>query len=249
MLHRISRLLLLPLTTATYVLAQTESQVPPLETIISGMAKARAENRARLRSYKVTRDYSLFGKDRLMTKSEITADITFAPPDLKKYSIQRASGWTFGEKIVRHMLESETHIVKDYSSTDISAANYDLRFLRQEEVNGQHSFVLELRPRRKEENLLRGNIWVDVTTHLPHRMEGEPAKSPSWWLREVRIELVYGEVGGMWLQTASESTVKVRLFGQHTMVSHDVTYEIGEPAAIAGRRIYPLASGLLYGGP
>src|SRR5882672_2174456 len=129
MRNRISYLLMLHLTAAAYVLAQTESPVPSLETIITGMARARAENRSRLRSYKVTRDYKLFGKDRRETKSEITADITFAPPDLKKYAIQRASGWRLGEKIVRQMLDSETHIVKNYDSTEISPANYDLHFL------------------------------------------------------------------------------------------------------------------------
>src|SRR5581483_5764395 len=151
MWQRFARVLWLHVAVAAYLSAQAESRVPPLDTIINGMAEARAENRARLRSYKVIRDYSLFGKDRRETKSKITADITFAPPDFKRYAIQRASGWGFGEKIVRQMLDSEVHIVKEYDSTEISPANYDLRFLRQDEVNNEHSFVLELVPKRKDQ--------------------------------------------------------------------------------------------------
>ena len=211
--------------------AQTESTVPTVETIIARMAQARADNRNRFRSYVVTRDYKLFGKERQKTESQVTADVIFDPPDLKKYAIQQASGAGLGEKIVRRMLESEVEVTKDYSSTDISPDNYDFRFVREEDVSGQRSYLLELLPRRRDKNLLRGNIWVDANTYLLHRTEGEPAKRTSWWLRDVRIALLYGDVRGMWLQTASESTAKVRILGQYTMVSRDVKYKISELVA------------------
>ncbi len=41
-----------------------------------------------LRPFIVTRDYNLFGKDRYKTKSQVIADVTFVPPDFKKYAIQ-----------------------------------------------------------------------------------------------------------------------------------------------------------------
>ncbi len=211
--------------------AQTESSVPTLETITARMAQARAENQARFRPYIVTRDYKLFGKDRQEAKSQVTADITFVPPDLKRYAIQHANGSGLGEKIVRSMLEGEVAVAKDSSSTNISQDNYDFRFVREEDVDGQRSYVLELLPRRKDKNLLRGDVWVDANTYLLHRAEGGVAKNPSWWLRSVRIVLLYGDVGGMWLQTASEATANVRILGQATVVSHDVNYEIREVVA------------------
>ncbi len=211
--------------------AQTGSTVPTMETIIARMTQARADNQARSRPYIVTRDYKLFGKERAKAKSQVIADVTFVPPDSKKYAIQQTNGTKLGTKIVRRMLESEVEIAKDYSSTDISPDNYDLHFIREEQVSGQRCYVLELLPRRKDKNLLRGKIWVDANTYLLHRSEGEPAKKPSWWLRDVRITLFYGDVGGMWLQTALEATAKVRILGQHTMVSHDVKYRISELVA------------------
>ena len=42
--------------------AQTGSSVPTAETIVARMAQARAENRARLRPYIVTRNTSCLGK-------------------------------------------------------------------------------------------------------------------------------------------------------------------------------------------
>ena len=50
-------------------------------------------------------------------------------------------------------------------------------------------------------------------------------------LREAHIEFNYGDVDGMWLQTASEASAIVRIFGPYTMVSRDVEYRIGAQEA------------------
>ena len=216
------------------VQAQSIAAIPTVETILTRMAQARAENRTRLRPYSVTRAYKLFGKEKQTTKAEIIADVTFVPPDVKHYAIRQANGIGLGEKIVRQMLEHETDIVKDYGSTDLTSANYDFRVLREEYFSGQRCYVLEMLPKRKGKTLLRGQIWVDASTYQLRRTEGEPGKAPSWWLRDSRIVLVYGDVGGMWLQTASESTANVRFVGQHTMVARDLEYKFNELAADAG---------------
>jgi len=211
--------------------AQTGTTVPTVETIIGRMAQARDENQSRFRPYIVTRGYTLFGQERQKSKSEVTADVTFVPPDRKQYAIQQSSGSGLGEILVRRMLMGEADIAKNSASTDFSPQNYDFRFVGQEDVDDRHCYLLELLPKRKDRNLVRGKIWVDVKTYLLRRAEGEPAKSPSWWLRDVRMSFLYGEVGGMWLQTSSEATATVRILGQYTMVTRDMKYKLGELVA------------------
>lgn len=206
---------------------------PAVETILSRMIQARTENRALLRPYSVTRDYRLFGKDKEKTRAEVIADVTFVPPDVKHFAIQQANGIGLGKRIVREMLEHEAEAVKNYIATDASPANYDFRFGGEADLGGRPCYVLELLPRRKDERLIRGKIWVDADTYLVHRVEGQPAKGPSWWLRDVRIVLTYGDVGGMWLQTASESTTNVRFFGQHTLFSRDMEYKLSDVVVAA----------------
>jgi hypothetical protein len=128
------------------------------------------------------------------------------------------------------MLEGQMAFAKDSGSTDISQDNYDFRFIREEDVNGHHCYVLELLPRRNAKNLLHGNIWVDAKTYLLHRVEGEPAKSSSRWLRDVHIVLFFGYVGEMWMQTSSENTADVRIVGQYKMNSQVVSYQINQPS-------------------
>jgi Outer membrane lipoprotein-sorting protein len=234
---RTSVLLLFPLMGMGFEMAYAANAIPSVETIVVRMTQARAENQARLRPYSVTRDYRLFGKEQQTARSEVIADVSFVPPDLKQFVIQQASGMRLGERIVRLMLEHESAITKNNGSTDLSLANYDFRFVREEELNGQNCYVLEMLPRRKDKTLLRGQIWVDSTTYLLHRAEGEPGKTPSWWLLDARIVLVYGDVGGMWLQTALESSADVRLLGRHTILSRDLEYKMSELAAAVGSAV------------
>lgn len=214
-----------------FVWAQAHSSAHLAETIVARMAQARTEGRARLRPYTVTRSYKLFGRDAGKSKSEVVASIAFAPPDSKKYSIQGTNGSAVGQILVRRMLVGEADVERKHLATDLSADNYDFRFIRQEEVVGQRCYVLELLPRRKEQYLLRGNLWVDAETYLPLRFEGAFAKSPSWWVRDVHLTFVYGDVGGMWLQTSTEAAADVRILGMSKMVSRDMKYKITELVA------------------
>jgi hypothetical protein len=221
--------------------AQTGSTVPTVETIVARMAQARDENQSRSRPYIVTRDYMLFGQERQKSKAQVIAQVTFVPPNQKQYAIQESNGSGLGEKIVRKMLAGEADITKDYKSTDFSPGNYDFRFVREEDVESQRCYVLELLPKRKDRNLVRGSIWVDARTYLLHRTEGEPAKRPSWWLRDVHMVFLYGDVEGMWLQISSEATATVRILGQHTMVTRDMSYRVGELVAPGFKEAFKLS--------
>ena len=214
------------LAAAAIVSAQARSMAPTSEDIVARMTQAQAENRTHSRPYIVTRDYKLF--DHVDFKSRVIAVITVVPPDSKKYIIENTLGSGWGEKIVRKMLDGEVAFARDYGSTDITPNNYDFLLVREDELSGQHFYVLELLPKRKSKDLLHGTIWVGANTFLIHRVEGEPAKSLSWWLRDVRIVLLYGYVGPMWLQTSSEATANVRMLGRSTVVWQDVRYQMDE---------------------
>jgi hypothetical protein len=221
--------LLACLAAVTYVPAQAQSTVPSNEVIFDQMVQAQAENRTHDRPYTVTRDYKLFGRESdLAFKSRVIAELTVVPPDSKKYTIEDSNGTGWGEKLVRTMLDREIAFAKDSGSTDITRDNYDFIFVREDDLSGQRCYVLQLRPKRNSKNLLRGTIWVDATTHLPRRVEGEPSESPSWWLKNVRIVILYSYVGPMWLQTSSEATGSVRILGPSTIVWQDVRYQIDE---------------------
>jgi hypothetical protein len=210
----------------------TQLAIPNLETILSRMSDAAIQNRVHRRPYTVTREYELFGHKRDNASSRVIADVTFLPPELRTYRIQRSEGSMIGEKIVRHVLAGEAAIVKDHFSTEVSRDNYDFAFLRAEVSGGQRCYVLQLLPRRKDNNLLRGTIWVDADTYLIRRVEGEPQKSPSWWLRDVHVVFVFADVDKVWQPTSSEFSANVRLIGPWTMRVHDLGYRFSQVTGV-----------------
>ena len=214
------------LAAAASVPAQTQSAAP---NIITQMLRAQADNRIHFSPYIVTRDYRLFDRNsELGFTSRVIADIAVVPPDSQKYTIEETTGSRWGEKIVRKMLDGEVAFAKDSTASDITRDNYDFLLIRESEMDGQRCYVLKLLPKRNSKDLLRGTIWVDANTYLPHRIEGEPSKSPSWWLKDVRIVLRYGYIGPMWLQTSSQAIASVRILGRSTMAWQVVGYQIGE---------------------
>jgi hypothetical protein len=203
-----------------------------MKTTVACMLQAAVDNQTHLRFYTVTREYELFGQKRDMTRSRVIATVTFRPPDSKDYRVQEAEGSVIGETLVRRVLEREAALAKDGGASSISRDNYDFQFLREAVANGRRCLVLRLLPKRKDNNLLRGIIWVDADTYLICRTEGEPQRSPSWWLRDVHVVFLYTDVGGMWLPTSSEFTAKVRLFGLSTMLTRDLRYSYAHLAGV-----------------
>ena len=229
--HTLGGSLLLSLAVAAWA-AEPASTLPSTENIVARMREARARNRAQLRPYQVVRDYQLFGKEQ-KSKSEVTAYIDYVPPDVQNFTIHRNNGVNMGEVIVRKILESEKEILTNQSASDISPANYSFRVVRKDVLDRQPCYVLELRPLRKDSKLLEGLIWVDASSFMILRMEGQPARAPSWWVHNIHVALEFRAVHGMWLQTALRSTANVRLLGEHTLVSHDVEYKMGAIEAAA----------------
>jgi hypothetical protein len=205
--------------------------------MLKRMAEARAENRTRFLPYKVAREYKLFGKDKQNPKSTVLVELAFVPPNSKQYVIKQSTGSAaLGERIVRKMLEGEAEAMKRSTDTDLSTANYDFQFVRQDEANGQPCYVLQQIPKRRDKQLLHGTLWIDAKTFRVQRFTGEPTKAVSWWLREAQIEFTYGLVGAMWLQIESKSSATVRIFGPYTMVSRDLEYHFDEPGGTSSIR-------------
>ena len=196
--------------------ASSEITAPDLNLILQHVEEVQHQDPAQSRPYEVTREYKVFrGYDKQPT-SEVIADIKFVPPDMKTYKITQARGNSRGEKIVRELLDRETESAKKGHGSEISRMNYDFVFLRQENF-GVPEYVLRIVPKRKDKYLLRGQIWVDASTFRIRRIEGVPAKSPSFWLKNIHITLQFAQVGGMWVPVTFDAIATVRLLGQYTL--------------------------------
>jgi outer membrane lipoprotein-sorting protein len=203
--------------------AQTSPSAPlDLKTIIARMMAAQQHNKLQSRAYTVKRDYQLLDKTQVQ-KAQVVAHITYMPPDQKQYRIESSYGG-LGEKILRDVLEKETAEPRDPDRKALSAANYNFELLGTEQLEGRNCYVLRLDPKRDDKELIRGQLWVDAETYNIHRIEGNPAKNPSWWIRDLHLLISFAEVDGMWLRTFTYAVANVRFKGKYEMVARDLEY-------------------------
>lgn len=199
-----------------------EIKSPGLNLILQRLEEIQDQDPAQSRPYEVTREYKLFhGSDKQPT-SEVTAQIDFVPPDMKTYKIIQARGKSRGVKMVRELLDRETDSAKTGRGSQISRMNYDFVFLRQENFGVVPEYVLGIFPKRKDKNLLLGQIWVDASTFRIRRIEGVPAKSPSFWLKNIHLTLQFAELGGMWVPVTFDAIAAVRFLGQYTLAGLNI---------------------------
>jgi len=209
---------LVTITSSSQVVPFTaEIKSPDLNLILQGIEDVQHQDRAPAQPYELTREYKVFrGSDKQST-SDVVAQINFVPPDKKTYKIIQASGQSRGEKMVRELLDRETQSARSGQSSEIILRNYDFVFLRRENLGDVLEYVLAILPKRKDKNLLRGQIWVDAKTFRIRRIEGVPAKSPSFWLKNIHITLQFTQLGGMWVPVTFDAIATVRLLGQYTL--------------------------------
>ena len=127
-----------------------------------------------------------------------------------------------GEKIVRELLDRETESAKKGRASEINRTNYDFVFLRHENFGVVPEYVLRIVPKRKDKYLLRGQIWVDASTFRIRRVEGVPAKSPSFWIKGIHITLQFAQLGNLWVPISFDAIATVRLLGQYTLAGHNI---------------------------
>jgi outer membrane lipoprotein-sorting protein len=213
--------------------AQASNQPQPdLATIVHKMEQAQVAAHENVRPYVVTREYRFFeGDEKSQPDSQVTAQISYLPPSTKQFSIQDSKGSGRGERVVKKVLEHEQQMATSWQQSAITDENYRFSYLGQETLNGRRCFVLGLEPRRDSKELLKGRAWVDAENYRIHRVTGEPAKSPSWWIKRLEITLLFGNVQGMWLQTVSHADADVRMFGHNVLTARDVSYQTGEMVA------------------
>jgi hypothetical protein len=77
-------------------------------------------------------------------------------------------------------------------------------------------------------------VWVDQRSFIVRQVEGEVAKTPSWWLKKIHIKLTFGDLGGIWVQTNMEVAADVRVFGSHVLTSR--TLDCRSTAELAANR-------------
>jgi hypothetical protein len=222
---RIVRLsLIVPLWVCPFSLRAQGAQLAPpnLNSVLDSLERTGAQNPALSQPHELRREYKVFHGEDPKPMSDVTTQITFTPPDVKTFKITDAQGSAAGKKVVSAILEQEVASAKEGHQRDISRANYNFVFLREQNFGVVPEYVLHIIPKRKEKGLLLGDIWVDAKTHRIRQISGVPLKTPSFWVKDLHITVQFAEMNQMWLPVSVDAVATVRFLGTYTLSGLDL---------------------------
>lgn len=220
------------LASASVYSGAQSATAPALDRIVSSLQQRQADNRAVARPYTVVREYRLFSSESAeKPDSVVVARVQFLPPDTTQYSILSSTGSSRAVGIVRRILNDESEIKKEPQTYGINRDNYTFASEGEQVIDGHRCYVLALQPRRKDQRLLEGRAWIDAETFQVRLVQGQPAKSPSWWLKKVQLTMHYGDIGGIWAPVSTQAVAEVRWFGTRVFTSREVSGSVGSTVA------------------
>jgi hypothetical protein len=201
--------------------------------IMSKVEAADTARKASLRGYTSTRHY-LVENDRFHVKAAMTVQVEVDARGAKKFRVTSVSGPAAVRKLVfQRMLDTETRTStpEGQSSTRISNTNYKFKLVEEEVTEGKRQYVLDAEPKAPSDVLFRGRIWVNADTFAVVKIDGAPAKNPSFWVSKTRFVHEYTNMGGQWMASVNRSESEIKVFGKSVVTIQYGDYKFeGESA-------------------
>ena len=190
------------------------------DEILARMIQADHDRLAALAGYSGLRHYR-FDNRNYGKHAEMTVRMSCGSDGIKTFNVVAESGSRFVRNhIIRKMIEAEEESSQkgERKESRITPDNYDFRLVGTDVSDGRDSYVLEITPKKPTKFAICGRIWVDAEDFAIARIEGQPAKNPSFWIRSAQVEQRYGRAGQFWLPALNHSTADARIFGSTEVV-------------------------------
>ena len=157
---------------------------------------------------------------RFKQESVLEAKTLFHQPSTFETEVVRTEGsQMIRERVFDKILEAEkdASTTKTKQETTIAPANYNFALIGKQDCAGRPCYNLRITPKQKNKYSIDGEIWVDSEDGAIVRMQGSPAKRPSFWTLNTQIERRYKRIDGVWLCDGMESTSNILIAGKSTL--------------------------------
>lgn len=209
--------------------AMVESRIN-LAQFLNNLVERNAERADALQSYQDRRYYTLvYTGFPASFHAEMVVDMTYEAPATKHFTIVSQSGekWLV-DRVLKRLLEAELEASTDENRARVAlnSSNYDFSDLQRQDTPDNCSYVVAVQPKVPSKLLYRGKIWVDSRDFAVCRIEAEPAKNPSFWIKKTDIHHSYQKVGDFWLPAENQSVSAIRGGGHAVLTIKYQNYEI-----------------------
>jgi len=217
---------LLLLFTATAFGVSDGDPVPSADAVVARMSAHDTQRQTLTDGYLGMRQYVLQNK-RMQKHAEMLVRVECDADGTKHFEVVDEDGWKAAHKhVLRKMLESEAEASHPQVriKTRLSTDNYQFHMAGTEMLGGRPAYAIDITPKRHEERLFEGRIWIDAEDYALVRAEGKPAKNPSFWTKSVHFVHSYQKSGLFWFPASTDSVTDVRIFGSTNLTINYFDY-------------------------
>jgi len=177
-----------------------------------------------LRDYTAVRTYQVIDLKGKVHAEEV-GRMEYRAPDQKMFVLMSESGsGLIRHKALNPLISSEIEAAagKEHHDSSITPLNYSLELLGEQQVGPYRCFVARAIPKRGDKYLFEGKLWIDVDDYAVVRIEGHPARRPSFWIQRADFVREYQKIGGFWLPKKDQTFVQVRFYGKKILtIAHE----------------------------
>jgi hypothetical protein len=209
-----------------------------VEQVVHNLVQMNLQRVQALHAYEGARTYRIeykgFPGDR---SAEMGVKVKCLSPGKRDFVIQSTSGSKLIiDRVLKKLLEAEEEQLDPeiQRRSALNEDNYRFTLIGFENTAAGSRYMLSVEPRRKDKFLYRGRIWVDAGDFAVVRVEAEPAKNPSLWIKQTDIVQVYAKVNDFWLPAYNHSASAVRLGGHADLTIEYKAYEITNASQVSG---------------
>jgi len=167
------------------------------------MMELDAQRQFELAGYASVRRYVAVNKKR---RAEMLVQVTCGSDGAKQFSILSEEGsGSIRKHVFYKLLQEETEASRrgTRKSTRLTPDNYDFHLVGQETLESGPAYVLAVVPKIENKYLINGKIWVDARDYAIVRIEGQPARNPSFWVHNVHFVHTYQKVHQFWFASST----------------------------------------------
>jgi hypothetical protein len=201
-----------------------------LSQIVKNLEERNAQRTAALEQFEGKRIYRMQYRGVPSNRdAEMVVRVNFRAPSSKEFSVISESGSKFIiDHVFKKLLEGEQEAAKGDNrlQSALTSQNYDFELAGYENTRDGGRYVLNTLPKTRNKFLYRGKIWVDAKDFAVVRIEGEPGKSPSFWIKKTEIAHKYSKVDNFWLPAENHTESSIRLGGVATLSIEYQDYKI-----------------------
>jgi len=196
-------------------LVAAQASTPTADEVVATMLAHDTQREAASGGYTGEREYVL-DNHLFKKRAQLLVRVTCDRGGTKHFEVMSEDGWKSANKrVLRQMLvtESDSSRPDTRARSRVTSDNYTFRMIETTRLEGRTAYVIEAIPKRQDKSLFRGRIWVDTEDYALARVEGEPAKNPSFWTRKVQFVQQYHKAGAYWFPMETTSVTDARVFG------------------------------------